>query len=515
MRPPEASRRRPPSVGGLPHPPAHPSNRLWSESLFNRLSRVSLFSPASIAHLGEWAEQAYMVRNPLLAGLNKYRSAAQAVAFQHLIEGLGCSSESDLELMTRSNFLTVAECAHHVPSPLLSSVLRYCPKCLAIGFHSMLYQHGGVSVCPYHRVTLLDACLACSRPWKPTFENIGRTPFCCPACGHLYFRTVLSNGCARELREASGAVSDCCHDLEVPLRASDERANTFALQNASSQLGRSAAVRRRHIQRACAWPSLPCGPWDRFREQSYSIPMAFWPRDGRSVRPLWEEVSKAPNETLQWLWLHCPVPVEQSRLLVESSWLRIQYITPLHQDRLLGAIATALHLTISKYGWQQINFRGLSHGRQRDDPYRGVSWNGTCSSSTSLCFGQISGELVAGEILGYFVLCLLRCAGLNSLAGPYAETGAAAFDPIAYCPTWIIQHEGRRWTLRFRQRTTRSLVLKLLKRYKDRPLQRMVSCTWQASHAIPDIARISAREMPQELLQFPRAVMDHTADPER
>jgi hypothetical protein len=509
---PEALKRRAESGGGPLLSPAHPSNPLWSESLFNRISRISLFNGVAATRIGELVQETFFTDNPLQTYLSDQAGDQHGAPLEELLTllvGGGAFARRDLETMTLSGFLTLEEVSRYgyLPhSPLLTSTLRYCHRCLALGFHSMLYQHGAVTVCPFHRVPLLSVCVDCKRPWKPSVTQIILSPYTCPSCDWLYWRSVPPKGAEEDLRRVSAAVTDCWRDLKVEERVRWERVEVRALDEfRSAEQGTALSVRR--IQRATAWPKLPNHSWQRFRETHIEVGMECWPRAG-ALRPLnWQDIERGPTETLRWLRHESHAPASQSRDLVDGSWQRIQYITPMHRDRSLGVVATALHMVMCRYGWQRIDYRGVMRGHERDQPYANVSWNGARSESTPLNFGAASGSLVSAEILSYFVLCLLRCAGLNPLRGPVGDPCTAFYIAADYCPTWLLFRSSRTgWAVRYRMRATKKLVRWLLKRYRDRPLQRMVSCSWNSSPVFAELASINAPEYAPELLQFPRKV---------
>lgn len=62
--------------------------------------------------------------------------------------------------------------------------LRWCPECMARGFHSPLYQMRLTRTCPLHNRPLIDRCLHCAQqiPYKMTREFMA-SPFKCPHCG--------------------------------------------------------------------------------------------------------------------------------------------------------------------------------------------------------------------------------------------------------------------------------------------------------------------------------------------
>lgn len=506
VRPLKTPCRRRTSGGGPALHPAHPSHRLHSESLFGLLSRHSCFAAAAAEDVGVLTRRVFGVQNPLLAQVTLRPSAIPHDAETKLIGALDLSDMEELSRLTCTPYLTREEGAHHIHSPMLSKTLRYCPRCLELGFHSMFYQHHAVRDCPYHGIRLQNKCISCARPWEPLIKHIVEQPFCCPKCHWLHWRTVIPPGGAEELQAASRAISPRSQDLQTPWRVPQERVSVFAL---SQRLGitKERATDRRLWQRVAAWPQHPSPHWHRFREDAICIGQENWPSEGNFRTRDWRALASHPTATLRWLVQVCQAPVEQCARLLGGTWQRIQYITPLYQDYQLNAVAAALHLTLSKYGWLQINLRALEHGWQRGHPYHGVRWNGVHAASTQLCFGEASGRLIASEIRGYFVLSLLRCVGLHALHGPAEEFGQAAHSPHSYCPSWFLQREGHAgWKLRMRHRAGEWLIHRLLKRYKGWGLQRMVVSNWPTSPAIPEVARLGDLDYPQELIQFPRKI---------
>lgn len=64
------------------------------------------------------------------------------------------------------------------------SLLRYCPLCLEIGFHSFLHQLDGISCCPLHRIALEIRCQFCKKhlPYYRHAPDVYDHPYVC-ACG--------------------------------------------------------------------------------------------------------------------------------------------------------------------------------------------------------------------------------------------------------------------------------------------------------------------------------------------
>lgn len=66
--------------------------------------------------------------------------------------------------------------------------VRFCPKCLAHCYHSLLFQFPAVALCPYHEVELQQSCPECGG----VISRLGfipdkhPTPFCCTTCGKSF-----------------------------------------------------------------------------------------------------------------------------------------------------------------------------------------------------------------------------------------------------------------------------------------------------------------------------------------
>ncbi len=60
--------------------------------------------------------------------------------------------------------------------------LRFCPRCLASGFHSVLMQFPLFARCPIHRLTLVDHCNTCGCAIEYAWPDSALKAFHC-ACG--------------------------------------------------------------------------------------------------------------------------------------------------------------------------------------------------------------------------------------------------------------------------------------------------------------------------------------------
>ncbi len=69
-----------------------------------------------------------------------------------------------------------------VVAPLRDVQVRFCPRCLRAGFHSVLFQLAGLDRCPWHGSRLCTECEACHRPFVD-LRDVAVGGFSCPHCG--------------------------------------------------------------------------------------------------------------------------------------------------------------------------------------------------------------------------------------------------------------------------------------------------------------------------------------------
>lgn len=81
---------------------------------------------------------------------------------------------------------------------LFNHSLRYCPRCLASGFHSVLFQHRGVVRCPLHNAAISESCPRCFRPILCAKGN----PWCCAYCGSTLGMAATGAGWLRQFGES-------------------------------------------------------------------------------------------------------------------------------------------------------------------------------------------------------------------------------------------------------------------------------------------------------------------------
>lgn len=480
--------------------PAYPTHRWWQESLYGRLSRVFMFRAPGADALAKAAETQLRQRNVLLGvkilpgGPYPARASELGLVEEELDQALGVDLVPAEE---RWGGLLV-----------FAKTLRYCRRCLELGFHSMVYQHGAVARCEFHQAPLLDRCFDCNCPVVPLIKDMRLNPYCCSRCGRLFVKTVLPADATQEVADIDRHISVWRNDLRVESQAHRLRTPLKSFLPEGGDPSRHAARRLRHLQRTTAWPSPPSRRWPSFKEWSCGVeaPTRQWPPVPRSDQL--EGMLPYPTRALCWLRDCCDSYRGQSSGLIASSWQRIQYLSPQSLENGLSAVAVALHLTMTKYGVYPVNFRTFPGDDDSQTPYGSVSWNGHHSDATPECNGRASGMLVAMEILAYFALCLRRCAGLGAGGlGAIETAGHESFDPSSYVPAWQLEREGRAWAMRARPRVSEKLLSWLLHRYRDEPLRRSVVCMKpQDPYRFYGQADVWGGSFSEVLLQFPRVL---------
>lgn len=495
----------PRSTGYTLSQPVDLSCRWANESLFGCLSRKALPCPAADAVFGEELLGCWPAANPLMAAFNIDAVANRAGA-ERLRQFVGEAGANGLGQLIGSDFLCASERWRSIPlqNRLMSPTLRYCPSCLAMGYHSMLFQHLAVDHCPGHGIGLADRCPQCEEPHTPTLRGVMKRPFECKKCLTLMIKTVVPKSAMQEQRVVDQLIGDWRRDLAVRMEWAETRASSiyFLGDLRKEHLVDAQLVRRLH--RMCAWPQVSTQRWPRFSQVERDVPLAD-PPSGRlrdDVSPYTNLIAAEAREVLQWLIQRAKPYVEQCRALVEGAWLRPQYLDPA-DGRAWAAVPVALHLTVCQYS---DGLFALSEEPRRQ-PYLGACWNGYSVQALPLDAGEHAAILLSHEILGFFALTLLRLAGRvtegRSDIAPHLTI--ADIPQAAFCAPWRLHKEGRKLYLQVRPRAERTLVERLLRRYASALLKRSVYCPGLARGARDPgqtYARWSPR-IPLELLHFP------------
>ena len=92
-----------------------------------------------------------------------------------------------LDPTTLSQSFCVAK-RHEPIIELGAEVLRYCPDCIAQGYHATLFQFEFVRRCPIHETVLRRRCPTCETPIPYRFNrDLVRHPYACGTCRHVLY----------------------------------------------------------------------------------------------------------------------------------------------------------------------------------------------------------------------------------------------------------------------------------------------------------------------------------------
>lgn len=196
--------------------------------------------------------------------------------------------------------------------------LRYCPSCLAQGFHSPLCQIDGLRVCPVHGDALRNTCCHCEAPmprfaWGRTFNDVGcamhckrcRQPFAhaWALASHLKWRAMpgaelygalaLKLAASREVQWLNSVAWDAALD---GIDRSKRRCYEYALLQGALEPAQSAGTRvdGAYIEE---WLQLPrVKEIDLFEGVSAQAPI------GRAYEQAWRQISRAANAGTTQTW---------------------------------------------------------------------------------------------------------------------------------------------------------------------------------------------------------------------
>jgi len=64
--------------------------------------------------------------------------------------------------------------------------LRYCPECIAHGYHNIFHQIYLIDECPIHQIKLTEKCPKCKQGLPYSLKNIKKIePYACPSCKYV------------------------------------------------------------------------------------------------------------------------------------------------------------------------------------------------------------------------------------------------------------------------------------------------------------------------------------------
>lgn len=340
-----------------------------------------------------------------------------------------------------------------------SAYLRYCPHCLAHGFHATLFQHLLTCECPLHHCRLELTCTSCGLPLAPTWEQAARFPYACPHCSALLIKTTTRVDRGEKIQrvesvigESRTALKECGDETSLPQPPA-------TLNPFTSAWFQNEARTRRYLRRHLQWRGSEEGRQSLKSEVSVTSLEASPPAPWRSIQ---NGMTSTILDTLARLRAlsvtdQSQIPHAVSILDVRGSGLRIQAA--------MKAVVAAYCKTAILYGVP---------------PAVGVP-SRTCNPALSGIWFQtqflpvrsrlIPGPVAMNQILAECEVLGLFCMVLSSLVlldrTVLIDWGdCPSFDQ--FCPAWRWLPTER--VLQIRPRATWSLVTWMIERYADREL---------------------------------------------
>lgn len=137
-------------------------------------------------------------------------------------------------------------------SKTLCESLRYCEACLRRGWHSSLFQHWALPVCPLHLLPLRTGCPACGGAIATDLSTIACALLSCDRCGAVFERQALSEVERQDTRRPTARIFRPYRDA-MPARfavVAPEQARLVSLADARSP----DALRGPDLHRFHVWP---------------------------------------------------------------------------------------------------------------------------------------------------------------------------------------------------------------------------------------------------------------------
>ncbi|WP_199032456.1 hypothetical protein [Ralstonia sp. ASV6] len=331
--------------------------------------------------------------------------------------------------------------------------LRYCPRCIAHGYHATLFQHVAIEKCPLHDVPLLGTCALCGYAFKPTWESVARDPFACSRCGNLLLRTVADARRDIEIRLVELMVAERRRLLDL----GDEHKSRFRIgrptDSVSMELEDLDVRLRRRVLRHALWTGATLPGWSAGKVSNFHLAR----EEGSSGRKIFIAASATILAILRKLRALCSdreadIVRVASHLDSLQSGLRMQVPA--------CATAAAYCKTAYLYGVNPL-YRMTDPKRRTDIDIEEVDSAHlvlrSCWVPQSIQANRILAEL---EVLGLFCLVLKQVASCKRVV----DIGwSECPEEEAFCPAWCLDKNGVSFSVR--PRATWRLVNWMIARY--------------------------------------------------
>jgi hypothetical protein len=328
-------------------------------------------------------------------------------------------------------------------------VLRYCPECLRLGYHSTLFQYLGLASCPEHKCLLQVRCAACANEVVPTLQNTASDPFACPKCKKSFVSSVAAEregGALKALDQTLGGMRTWQSE-RAEFKPPSRHLTGFAPAEAAKVARRFTCWHGSHL-------------WGRFREERW--PEGRIPSSEELGDTAVEAGTRAALNALRQLCQDCSEFVDQAKAL---RWRVGAADSGVKLEGRASAIAAAL----CKTGYV---LRADVALLNPDSPCYSTAAQHRLASYINQDISKVStagfARLRELEVLALFADYLVEAAKARYLKGfSWAHEGLEG----RLIATWCRQHDpDGTLFLRIRPRIDEAGVARLIRRYRAHAL---------------------------------------------
>ena len=356
-----------------------------------------------------------------------------------LRQALGCSP---------SQWSVASGAAYLAGSPaklLLAPDLRYCPECLAAGWHCAMFQHIAGRCCPLHRAPLRQGCPQCEKPINLEPVSIATHQNFCPHCS-FPFAPMDALRARRELGP------DDEHGVFGRLAAALKAESKAELAPFRSDLTAHEllAADRTTLVACAAHRSWPAGvtPGVRWFAATTRVIAANEPLPIERVNELAYAARVAAFENIQACLKASgnTLDVPAAPYFMASSRSRAPISTP------MDTCSAAFARTAVALGMQEEVLPGA----------RPVSARSPLYNEWLPMYEELVQRVAECQVYSLYVLNLVdlrRCRQTLDVAWNWRP------HPASFSPPWRLRRQGREVVFEMRQRVSEQLLQRFLRRY--------------------------------------------------
>jgi len=337
---------------------------------------------------------------------------------------------------------------------VVSSSLRFCVKCLDLGYHSVVYQHVALACCPLHNLPLEDVCPHCKCEIIPTFLSAIKHPFECPHCDASLARTVPR---PQDGHDAMLADQMASGRRGMLLAEPDNRRWDVYLHNARMLVGPpSRNLASRHYQRLCIWADRANTHWMHFSEETLHVVPAHTRGHATGADSL--DLALAAERVFIWLRQVCCAHEYSANRLAHRLGKYPRGLRINVHGSLVGAALYKLAVAYDMVQEMQTLFD--ADVLAMDQPARATSgrkvvrYGASCPEEPELDF-----RLFQLEMLGMFAKFLVSNRHLDPM---YKVSWLELPHPMEFAPTWKAGKSLGNICYRIRARVNETAVQRLV-----------------------------------------------------